>query len=39
MVHVPRGKPGLGVTVDAEFIESLTTRAEVLRSTSAQVAV
>jgi o-succinylbenzoate synthase len=39
MVHVPRGNPGLGVTVDAEFIESLTTRAEVLRSTSAQVAV
>jgi O-succinylbenzoate synthase len=39
MVHVPRDKPGLGVTVDAEFIESLTTRVEMLRGTSAQVAV
>jgi hypothetical protein len=38
-VHVPRDKPGLGVTVDAEFIESLTTRVETLRGTTAQVAV
>ena len=30
MVHVPRERPGLGVDVDVEFIESLTTRSEVL---------
>jgi len=30
MVHVPRTRPGLGVDVDIEFIESLTTRSEVL---------
>lgn len=30
MVHVPRARPGLGVDVDVEFIESLTTRSEVL---------
>lgn len=29
MVHVPRG-PGLGVTVDRDFIDSLTVRSEVL---------
>lgn len=39
MVHVPRDRPGIGVAVDAEFIESLTTRTEVLRDTSVQVAV
>jgi O-succinylbenzoate synthase len=39
MVHVPRDKPGLGVSVDAEFIESLTARVETLRGTSTQVAV
>ncbi|MDQ6831663.1 MAG: o-succinylbenzoate synthase [Gemmatimonadota bacterium] len=39
MVHVPRTKPGLGVTVDAELIESLTKRHEVLSGTSPMVAV
>jgi len=39
MVHVPRDRPGLGVTVDEEFIESLTTRVEDLRGTAAKVAV
>jgi O-succinylbenzoate synthase len=39
MVHVPRDRPGIGVTVDAEFIESLTTRVEVLRDTGVKVAV
>ena len=32
MVHVPRKSPGLGVEVDADFIEALTTRIEVLSS-------
>lgn len=31
MVHVPFDAPGLGVTVDREFIDSLTVRTEVLR--------
>ena len=39
MVHVPRDRPGLGVTVDEDFIESLTTRVEELRGTAAKVAV
>jgi len=39
MVRVPRDRPGLGVTVDVERIESLTTRSEVLRPTDAMVAV
>jgi len=39
MVHVPRDRPGIGVEVDAEFIESLTTRTEVLRDAGVQVAV
>jgi O-succinylbenzoate synthase len=39
MVHVPRDKPGLGVAVDVEFIESLTTRTEVLRAANSKVAV
>jgi len=30
MVHVPRNRPGLGVTVDREFLESLTVRTEEL---------
>lgn len=30
MVHVPREKPGIGVTVDADMIESLSQRTEVL---------
>jgi O-succinylbenzoate synthase len=32
MVHVPRTSPGLGVEVDADFIEALTMRIEVLSS-------
>jgi O-succinylbenzoate synthase len=39
MVGVPRDRPGIGVDVDAEFIESLTTRTEVFRDSSAKVAV
>jgi len=39
MVPVPQDRPGIGVTVDGEFIESLTTRTEVLRDTGVQVAV
>ena len=39
MVGVPRDRPGIGVDVDVERIESLTTRAEVLRATSSAVAV
>ncbi|HTJ22896.1 MAG TPA: enolase C-terminal domain-like protein, partial [Gemmatimonadaceae bacterium] len=39
MVHVPGDRPGIGVEVDAEFIESLTTRTEVLRDAGVQVAV
>lgn len=30
MVHVPRDRPGIGVTVDAAMIESLSLRTEVL---------
>jgi O-succinylbenzoate synthase len=30
MVRVPRGRPGIGVTVDTDFIESLTDRTETL---------
>ena len=30
MVHVPRERPGIGVTVDADMIESLSQRTEVL---------
>ncbi|HTE46041.1 MAG TPA: o-succinylbenzoate synthase [Gemmatimonadaceae bacterium] len=39
MVHVPRTKPGLGVEIDVDFIESLTTRSEVLSSRSVTVSV
>ena len=39
MVRVPREAPGLGVTVDREFIDSLTVRSEELRSTSRPVVV
>jgi O-succinylbenzoate synthase len=31
MVRVPHDRPGLGVTVDREFVDSLTTRIEELR--------
>ncbi len=30
MVHVPRSAPGLGITVDTDFVHSLTVRSEVL---------
>jgi o-succinylbenzoate synthase len=30
MVRVPRDRPGIGVTVDADFVESLTDRSETL---------
>jgi O-succinylbenzoate synthase len=39
MVHVPRERPGLGITVDREFIDSLTVRTEELRGSSRPVAV
>jgi O-succinylbenzoate synthase len=39
MVHVPLDRPGLGITVDREFIESLTVRTEELRGSSRPVAV
>ena len=40
MVHVPRDKPGLGVSVDINFLDSLTVRTEELtaRATMAVVA-
>ncbi len=33
-VRVPRDRPGLGVEIDTEFIDALTTRIEVVRPTS-----
>ena len=39
MVHVPRDRAGLGITVDRDFIDSLTVRTEVLRASSRPVAV
>jgi len=39
MVAVPRDRPGLGVDVDVEMIESLTVRSEVVRAGDALVAV
>jgi hypothetical protein len=30
MVRVPRDRPGIGVTVDTDFVDSLTVRTEVL---------
>ncbi len=40
MVHVPRDRPGLGVSVDRDFLDSLTVRTEELtaRATMAVVA-
>ena len=38
-VRVPRDQRGIGVAVDVERIEALTTRVEVLRGTNATVAV
>ena len=39
MVRVPREAPGLGVTVDTDFIEALTIRSEVLLGTGTKVFV
>lgn len=39
MVHVPLDQPGLGVTVDTDFIESLTVRTEELRAADRLVLV
>jgi O-succinylbenzoate synthase len=39
MVAVPRDRPGLGVDVDVEMIESLTTRREELTASPTMVAV
>lgn len=39
MVHVPSDRPGLGVTVDRDFIQSFTVRTEELRASSRPVAV
>ena len=39
MVHVPRARAGLGVTVDRDFIDSLTVRTEVLRAERTMVSV
>ena len=38
MVRVPHEQPGLGVAVDADFIESLTTRVEVLTARQSAMA-
>jgi O-succinylbenzoate synthase len=39
MVRVPRDRPGLGIDIDVEAIDSITTRHEVVARTSAMVAV
>jgi hypothetical protein len=39
MVRVPRERPGIGVDLDTDLIDSLTTRVEVLSATRAMVAV
>jgi O-succinylbenzoate synthase len=39
MVRVPRDRPGIGVTVDADFIESLTDRREILSAGPTMVQV
>jgi o-succinylbenzoate synthase len=39
MVHVPRERPGLGVEIDTEMVDSLTVRHEVLSARSAMVTV
>jgi O-succinylbenzoate synthase len=39
MVRVPRDRPGIGVTVDADFIESLTDRSETLSAGPTMVQV
>ena len=39
MVHVPRERTGIGVTVDRDFVESLTVRTETLTAHSSSVPV
>jgi O-succinylbenzoate synthase len=39
MVHVPTDRPGLGITVDRDFLDSLTVRTEVLSARPTLVAV
>ena len=39
MVRVPRDRPGIGVTVDADFIDSLTDRSETLSAGPTMVQV
>jgi O-succinylbenzoate synthase len=39
MVHVPNDRPGLGITVDREFLDSLTVRTEELSARPTLVAV
>jgi hypothetical protein len=39
MVAVPADRPGLGVEIDVDFIESLTTRVEILERDRVAVAV
>jgi O-succinylbenzoate synthase len=39
MVHVPRSAPGLGVTVDTDFVASLTVRSEVFSANETKVFV
>jgi o-succinylbenzoate synthase len=38
MVHVPFGQPGLGITIDRDFLDSLTVRTEELVARAAMVA-
>ena len=39
MVHVRRERPGIGVTIDTDFIEAITVRSDVLAAPVAMVAV
>ena len=39
MVHVPRDRPGLGITVDRDFLDSLTVRTEELSARPVLVTV
>jgi hypothetical protein len=39
MVRVPNTVPGIGVSVDADMIESLTQRSETLTARTARVVV
>jgi O-succinylbenzoate synthase len=38
MVHVPHDRPGLGVTIDTDFLDAITLRREVLTSRARAVA-